>query len=376
MDNDNIELFNQLKELVEKHGNRWTLFSEALNESPEKLRSLWRRNNNNSPRLGDSGYISLPKEDADLVKEFMPDEAEIQSLYIGASKRFGVRYKKKVHTPQEVLDFLLSLDVPRRNKRTIYTAQTKQHDEAYEFFVPDAHFGKPVSGYNPSEYIRKAAAYFNNKVAGSHVIFPVGNDLLHVSGSNGKTRAGTQVGIFGDFLGVFEEAYTCIVEIIESFSVHSTVEVPIIQGNHDWDLVGIMGVVLSKQYENNDNVNILYDAHSPRKYVLFGNTLMGYTHGNSEPHTKLPGIMASEAQDYWGKSKYRYWHLGHVHHRTVKEYPGVIVETFPSISPNDGWHIEHGFVEQQRGIIISKISSKYGISESRTLSIGELDDLF
>jgi len=50
--------------------------------------------------------------------------------------------------------------------------------------------------------------------------------------------------------------------------------------------------------------------------------------------------MADDQAELWGKSKYRHWFTGHVHHNSwsqFKEHPGATVESVGIIPPKDAW---------------------------------------
>lgn len=47
-------------------------------------------------------------------------------------------------------------------------------------------------------------------------------------------------------------------------------------------------------------------------------------------------MAADRAQD-WGASTHRYWWIGHVHHQSLKDYPGVTVESFRTLAAKDSY---------------------------------------
>ena len=58
---------------------------------------------------------------------------------------------------------------------------------------------------------------------------------------------------------------------------------------------------------------------------------------------KLPGIMAADQALAWGRTKYRYWWTGHIHHQRLQEFPGASVESFRVLAPKDAWHHQRGY---------------------------------
>lgn len=78
-------------------------------------------------------------------------------------------------------------------------------------------------------------------------------------------------------------------------------------------------------------------------YFKFGSVLIGTCHGDGPKMTDLPLIMATDKPEDWGACPFRVWHTGHVHHDSLKDYPGCTVETHRTLAPNDAWHKWKGF---------------------------------
>jgi hypothetical protein len=59
--------------------------------------------------------------------------------------------------------------------------------------------------------------------------------------------------------------------------------------------------------------------------------------------------MADEAPQLWATTKYREFHIGHIHHEKqissglVDEFRGVMVRAVPSLSQIDYWHHSSGY---------------------------------
>ena len=75
----------------------------------------------------------------------------------------------------------------------------------------------------------------------------------------------------------------------------------------------------------------------------FGKVLIGSTHGDMAKPANLPLIMAADKQKEWGSSDFRYWYVGHVHHKDIKEHPGCIVESCRTLAGRDAWHTAMGY---------------------------------
>ena len=102
-------------------------------------------------------------------------------------------------------------------------------------------------------------------------------------------------------------------------------------------------------YRNDPNVTVDLGP-SPRKYLQYGCSLIGFTHGSEEKHTALPTIMATERPDLWAATEFHEWHVGDQHRRrkldfvAVDTHEGVTVRTLPSIAGSDAWHHKKGYI--------------------------------
>jgi DNA repair exonuclease SbcCD nuclease subunit len=126
-----------------------------------------------------------------------------------------------------------------------------------------------------------------------------------------------------------------------------------IPGNHDYEKIFYLGDSLQGWFHNNENVNV-NNLAAPRKYYKYEDILLGFTHGDKEKINYLPLIMAQENSINWGATKYREFHLGHIHHKqeikykSTHEYSGVIIRYMSSLSGTDAWHFSHGYVGSKR----------------------------
>jgi len=113
-------------------------------------------------------------------------------------------------------------------------------------------------------------------------------------------------------------------------------------GNHDDHSAVMLAICLREYYCNNDRVHIDTSPDTFHWY-RFGANLIGVTHGHRVKARDLPGIMAVDRKEDWGETEFRHWYTGHVHHDTVKEYPGCTVETLRTLASSDAWHHHSGY---------------------------------
>lgn len=185
------------------------------------------------------------------------------------------------------------------------------------------------------------------------IVFPMGNDLLHadrtIGGSGGATNAGTPQDVDTRHLKSYRTAMHIIVQVIDLLRLLAPVEVVVVPGNHDKERVQYLGETVSAWYRRDPEVTV-NNAANLRKYVQFGTTLLGFTHGSEEKLDKLPLLMAAEQPAAWARAEHKTFHTGHLHVRktgltwTTDTFQGVEVRIIPSLVPPDAWHASKGFV--------------------------------
>jgi len=234
-----------------------------------------------------------------------------------------------------------------------------------EISVPDLHLGKLAWAQETGEdYDTEIATNLYDIVVEDFIIktdpydidrilIPVGNDLLHVDNSNNTTTAGTPQDVDGRWQRAFVKGYELLIRSIDKLVYIAPVDVLVVPGNHDRERTFYLGCVLEAWYHNSMEVTV---DNSPelRKYVKYGNSLLGFTHGSEEKHDYLESIMIRERPQDFTDTTHREWHLGHFHKKRETKYiagdthGGTQVKILPSLSGTDAWHYSKGWVHGVR----------------------------
>jgi hypothetical protein len=331
--------------------------------------------------------LDIPDEAAVLARHGLdPDEWEISRRKENSWQGFYKTGPKKSASHKVVTMHQLTLWIERRRPVNPYSVRKavlaeldkfspkyprppartamKRRGEKFllECSVPDLHIGKlcwaPETGEN-YDTGRALDAYahvigrFLEMTAHlriERVLLPIGNDLLHVDNADNTTTGGTPQDVDSRWHRMFRRAWMGLVDGIDRLSSVAPVQVIVVPGNHDRTQSFYVGEVLGAWYRQGQRVTV-DNAPTLRKYVAYGPTLLGFTHGCDERHNELPLMMAREQPEAWARATHRELHLGHYHkaketrHTAGDTHGGVRVRTLPSLSGTDAWHYRRGYVK-------------------------------
>ena len=180
------------------------------------------------------------------------------------------------------------------------------------------------------------------------ILIPIGGDYYNTDGNVDATTAGTPQQEDTRWQKTFRAGRLLATTLIDMCSTIAPVDVLVLTGNHDLTKTFFMGDSLQSWYRLSKDVHIDNSARA-RKYYQYGNSLIGFTHGSEEKVSRLPGIMAMEAAEWWAAARFREWHTGDKHREketVVKtdEENGVVIRIIRSLTPPDAWHFQKGFV--------------------------------
>jgi hypothetical protein len=229
-----------------------------------------------------------------------------------------------------------------------------------EIPIMDLHFGKLCWG-------KETGNNFDNKIAHDlfmgvvvdlankasnyqfqKILFPLGEDFFNFDDIEGNTTNGTRQDNDVRWQKVYTKGLEVLIEAIAFLSEIAPVHALYVPGNHDKTTSFYATTYMDAWFRHNANVTVDVEP-TTRRYVEFGNNLIGYTHGDKEGK-RLPLIMQTEAREQWGRTRFHEWHVGHWHNERFEseEKIGVNIRTMSSICGTDAWHAEMGFVGSVR----------------------------
>lgn len=254
--------------------------------------------------------------------------------------------------------------------------------------IADLHIGKLcVKSETGFEYDREIAIHRGRegtralleaaqKHGIAHILFVIGNDVIHIDQPSRKTTSGTPQDTDGTLAVMWDDAFAFYVEMIDLCRAVAPVSMVYCPSNHDWFSGFTLARALRAYYVDCPEVSATeYNtSHCHRKYFRYENNLFGFTHGDGAKEADLLALMVAEVPDHLAGAKRRFWYLHHLHHKIAKRGAGsqqrqtekdligmtVIrdtagleegdaprIEYLRSPSPADGWHHRNGYVNAQ-----------------------------
>jgi hypothetical protein len=276
------------------------------------------------------------------------------------SSIFSKRKEAKDYSPE---DFAKFLENYKPNNISI-TKVDRTNDKDYvdvEISISDYHLAKrTVDGDNDvttralryvtvaQSLIDKVEACYNINT----VVLPISNDYFHTDNYQHQTTNGTPQDTIMDYADEYELGFAILVDTINMLRKHSsTVQVVLVQGNHDRTKSFYLAHALDVFFKDALDVEFIRE-HSVVKGLTLGNTFIGWHHGNCKIED-LPLLFATHPKysHQFGDAVYREVHTGDKHHYMAKEVKGVRIQQMPSLSGTDRWHLDNNYVHSVRAAL-------------------------
>lgn len=235
----------------------------------------------------------------------------------------------------------------------VSSPKSKNDDLLAVIPMGDPHFGMYAWAEEAGDHFDLATADRLTRAAIDRAVMlspPAANSLLinlgdffHADNTTNRTPAsGHALDVDTRFDKIMQVAEDCLVycirRMLEKFGTVTFWSMP---GNHDPHCGSPLSRILRAYFR--DNPRVIIDVRPGKfNYMRFGKVLIGATHGDQAKPAQLPLIMATDKNKEWGETEFRYWYVGHVHHKDTKEYPGCITETFRTVASRDAWHAAMG----------------------------------
>jgi hypothetical protein len=130
------------------------------------------------------------------------------------------------------------------------------------------------------------------------------------------------------------------------------------EGNHSPATDAVMREWWAAVYEDEPRVTV---DTSPDPYycVEWGKTSLFFHHGHRRKPQNIHDVFAAKFREVFGRTKHSYAHMGHLHHRDVKETNLMVVEQHRTLAAADAYASSHGWISGREAQCIT-YHAEYG----------------
>lgn len=160
--------------------------------------------------------------------------------------------------------------------------------------------------------------------------------------------------------------------ILALLATHKRVVVIMAEGNHD--LAGSVWLREATAHHWERNKRVTVDT-SPDPYycVEHGLTSLFFHHGHLRKPTNIDSTFAAKFRDVFGRTKYSYGHMGHMHHEKLVESSLMQVTQYSTLAAADAYASRGGWLAQRSAPVLT-YSKRYGRIFRRDIGPNEVRD--
>lgn len=239
------------------------------------------------------------------------------------------------------------------------------------FHLSDLHLGKLAwaketgKNYDVKIAIKMFREALSDLISSSLLFKPekayliIGNDIANYDKAYPfpQTTAGTPQEADIRWQKMFTTIIDLYIEAVATLlKVFSHVELVNVPGNHAFQTEYYIGEVLRYKFQDMEQFVTVNNLPESRKYICYGKNLIGLAHGKWEVPANLHSLMSTDPipEQYWHKSKYRYFYLGDKHHeidyisgksklKVGEDFNSLKIEYATAISLTDSYESTRGW---------------------------------
>jgi hypothetical protein len=133
---------------------------------------------------------------------------------------------------------------------------------------------------------------------------------------------------------------------------HAHVHIIMAQGNHDLASSCWLREVLAERYADEPRITV-DQSGSPYYAYQWGETSLFFHHGHGKSMGEISKVFASLFREIFGRTRYSFAHMGHLHHLAAKEDGLMIVNQHPTMAVKDAYSAKGGYVSKRGASVIS-----------------------
>jgi len=201
------------------------------------------------------------------------------------------------------------------------------------------------------KWFRQAIAQSPNS---KQAVFAQLSDFLHFDGMDAVTPASKHLlDVDTRFAKLVRSAIRVLRIVIDMLlAKHDQVHIIMADANHDPVSQIWLREWFSVLYENEPRITV---DKSPNPYNAFewGSTALFFHHGHKRKVANVSEVFASQFREIYGRTKYAYAHMGHLHHLDIKENSMMIVEQHRTLAPADAYAARGGWLSGRDAKVIT-----------------------
>ena len=122
--------------------------------------------------------------------------------------------------------------------------------------------------------------------------------------------------------------------------------------NHDMAGEVWLREMFSIFYANDPRITVDTNP-STYNYIEHGLTSLFFHHGHKKKVNNVDSVFVKKYREVFGRTKFSYCHMGHLHHIDVKETNLMIVEQHRTMAPGDAYSSSHGYLSGRSAPVIT-----------------------
>lgn len=200
------------------------------------------------------------------------------------------------------------------------------------------------------------------------VLLVVGSDHFHVDNHHGGTTGSsannsTLQDMDGLPAQILDEGCDLTLQQINMLRQLDTVKrirIVLIPGNHDRILSFALIKFIEAALSGEQGVEVIKNYNS-RWYGTYGETLMGFDHGDGIKKRDISNIVMAEARQHMSNTRETLFFGGHLHHEVKLDMGGLTYYQIASLSGADRWHEINGYTGARRQMTAFMIGETRGM---------------
>jgi len=200
--------------------------------------------------------------------------------------------------------------------------------------------------------------WFEAAIASSpdaHVgVFAQLGDMMHFDGLDSVTPTGGHL-LDADtrFQKVVRVAIRLMRRVIDMLlHKHKVVHVLMAEGNHDIASSVWLRELFAAMYEREKRI-IVHREPDPYYCIEHGKTSLFFHHGHKRKPSNVDDVFVAKFREVFGRTKYSYAHMGHMHHVDIKETNLMVVEQHRTLAAKDAYASRGGWLSGREASVIT-----------------------